>query len=149
MIGKRIKEQRRKLNLTQADLAEKLGVVKGTVSAWETGNRRPSFEMMNDMCELFQVSLGYLAGSSDDAAPVPTPTDEVAVEWLAQEHEEDADYLNRTLQDVCLGFARMDHYARKALLALFQEEMNRCKEQNTLADPSSFVCAVNIQAVHK
>lgn len=43
-IGERIKEIRKKNGYTQGTLADELQVAKGTVSAWEIGSRRPSFE---------------------------------------------------------------------------------------------------------
>lgn len=36
-IGKFIAERRKKLNMTQKELAEKLGVTDRAVSKWETG----------------------------------------------------------------------------------------------------------------
>ena len=40
-IGKFISEKRKELKLTQAQLAEKLGVTDKTVSRWENGNYMP------------------------------------------------------------------------------------------------------------
>ena len=63
--------------------------------------------------------------------------------------EQDADWLNSTLQQFCSDFARMDSFARKSLLALYKEEKNRCIQQGVMASDDSFVCAVNIKAVTK
>ena len=41
-------------------------MAKRTVSAWEIGSRRPSFEMLDTMCELFHVRMDYLIAQSDD-----------------------------------------------------------------------------------
>lgn len=44
MTGLELKEWRRKLGLTQEDLARRLGVIRLTVARWETGTRAiPSF----------------------------------------------------------------------------------------------------------
>ena len=41
-FGDKVKALRKKLNLTQTELAKMLGVVKMTVSRWERGETRPS-----------------------------------------------------------------------------------------------------------
>jgi transcriptional regulator with XRE-family HTH domain len=44
MTGQELKEWRRKRELTQEDLARRLGVIRLTVARWETGTRAiPSF----------------------------------------------------------------------------------------------------------
>ena len=150
-IGERIKEIRKKNGYTQGTLADELQVAKGTVSAWEIGSRRPSFEMLETMCGLFNVRMDYLIAQSDDATPPQEPTEadlnSMAEEGLAMEKEQDSDWLNTTLQQFCSDFARMDGFARKALLALYKEEKHRCTVQSTLAEEDSYVCAVNIKAI--
>ncbi len=42
MTGKEIKELRKKLNLTQQELADKVGVDRVTVARWENGSKHPS-----------------------------------------------------------------------------------------------------------
>ena len=150
-IGERIKEIRKKNGFTQGTLAEELQVAKGTVSAWEIGSRRPSFEMLDTMCTLFHVRMDYLIAQSDDATPLQEPTEadlnSMAEAGLTMEQEQDADWLNGTLHQFCSDFARMDAFARKALLSLYKEEKNRCVQQGGMAGEDSYVCAVNIKAV--
>lgn len=150
-IGERIKEIRKKNGFTQGTLAEELQVAKGTVSAWEIGSRRPSFEMLDTMCTLFHVRMDYLIAQSDDATPPQELTEadlnSMAEAGIAMGQEQDADWLNNTLQQFCSDFARMDAFARKALLSLYKEEKNRCVQQGVMADENSYVCAVNIKAV--
>ncbi len=42
MTGTEIKELRKKLKMTQQELADKLGVHRVTVAEWEGNNKRPS-----------------------------------------------------------------------------------------------------------
>jgi len=42
MTGPEIKELRKKLKMTQQELADKLGVHRVTVAEWEAGHKRPS-----------------------------------------------------------------------------------------------------------
>ena len=41
MTGRQIKSMRRKLNLTQTELGERLGVTRVAVAYWESGRRTP------------------------------------------------------------------------------------------------------------
>ena len=45
-IGKFIAEMRKEQNLTQIDLAEKLGISNKTISKWECGNGMPDYAVM-------------------------------------------------------------------------------------------------------
>ena len=65
-LGERIKELRKKNQLTQVELAQKLNVTKGTVSTWETNSRTPSFDTLEQLCDMFRVGMDYLMGRSDD-----------------------------------------------------------------------------------
>ena len=49
-IGKFIAERRKSINLTQFQLAEKLGVTDRAVSKWETGKAMPDSCIMVDLC---------------------------------------------------------------------------------------------------
>lgn len=62
MLGDRIKELRLAQNLTQVQLADKLGVSKQTVSNWENGNIPPSIDMLLSVIEYFHCSADYLLG---------------------------------------------------------------------------------------
>ena len=57
MFGTRLKELRKKNGYTQVTLAEKLSVSKGTVAMWEVGKRKPDFEMLCTLSELFDVYI--------------------------------------------------------------------------------------------
>lgn len=60
LIGKRIKDLRNKYKLTQTELAEKVGVTKSTVAAYENDSRQPSYEVLVKMASVFNVSLDYI-----------------------------------------------------------------------------------------
>lgn len=60
LLGKRIKELRNRHKLTQTELAEKVGVTKSTVAAYENDSRQPSYEVLIKMAEVFKVSIDSL-----------------------------------------------------------------------------------------
>lgn len=65
MDGTRIANERKKLGLSQEELAGKVGVSQKSISKYERGARRPSYETLTAMANLFGVTIGYLLGNSD------------------------------------------------------------------------------------
>ena len=59
-IGKFIAEQRKKNNLTQAQLAEKLNITDRAVSKWENGKAMPDSSIMLDLCSELKISVNEL-----------------------------------------------------------------------------------------
>lgn len=61
-FGNVLKTLRLKNNMTQAQLAQKLGVTKSVISAYETGLRLPSYDILIHIAKFFNVSTDYLLG---------------------------------------------------------------------------------------
>ncbi|MBE7078548.1 MAG: helix-turn-helix transcriptional regulator [Clostridiales bacterium] len=58
----RIKEFREELQLTQKELAEKIGNVQRNVSNWENGTSEPDCETIFKLSQVFDVSIDELFG---------------------------------------------------------------------------------------
>lgn len=61
-FGNTLKPLRLKQNMTQAQLAKKLGVTKSVISAYETGLRLPSYDILISISKIFNVSTDFLLG---------------------------------------------------------------------------------------
>ena len=59
-IGNFIAEQRKKYNLTQSELAEKLGITDRAVSKWERGINLPDASIMIDLCKILNITVNEL-----------------------------------------------------------------------------------------
>ena len=59
-IGRYIAEKRRIKNLTQAQLAEQLGISDKTVSKWECGRSMPDYALIQSLCETLDISVSEL-----------------------------------------------------------------------------------------
>lgn len=59
-IGNFIGKKRKELNLTQAQLAEKLGVSNKTVSKWENGKCMPDYGIIQPLCAELGISVSEL-----------------------------------------------------------------------------------------
>lgn len=62
---KRLKELREENNLTQKELAEKLGINAVTYLHYEKEQRQPSLELIADISVFYGVSVDYLLGLKD------------------------------------------------------------------------------------
>ncbi len=58
--GKLIAKKRKEQNLTQEQLAERLGVSNKTISKWETGKCMPDYAVVKSLCEELKVSVSEL-----------------------------------------------------------------------------------------
>ena len=65
MLGEKIKKYREAKKITQAEIAELLGVSPATVSKYEAGTLEPNIESIKKLSELFDVSIDELL--KDDA----------------------------------------------------------------------------------
>ena len=61
-FGNTLKTLRLRENMTQAQLAQKLGLTKSFISAYETGLRLPSYDVLIHISKIFKVSTDYLLG---------------------------------------------------------------------------------------
>ena len=59
-IGKFIAELRKEQNLTQEQLAEKLGVSSKSISRWENGRTLPDYSIIKDLCKTLNISINEL-----------------------------------------------------------------------------------------
>ena len=60
VTGKFIALKRKQKNLTQEQLAEKLGVSNKTISKWETGKCMPDYSIVKKLCEELEVTVAEL-----------------------------------------------------------------------------------------
>ena len=59
---KNLAKLRRSRGLTQAEVADLLGVAPAAVSAWEVGKNRPTDDHLHALCTAFRVTAEYLMG---------------------------------------------------------------------------------------
>lgn len=59
-IGKFIAEKRKERNLTQEQLAEKLGVTNRSISNWENGKNMPDLSLFKPLCNELNISINEL-----------------------------------------------------------------------------------------
>ena len=68
MIAEKIKILRENKGLSQKSLADKLGITRSSVNAWEMGISVPSTQYIVELASLFDVSTDYLLNFNDRKA---------------------------------------------------------------------------------
>lgn len=137
MFPERLKDLRKEKGMTQIELATALGVSSGTVAMWETGKRKPSFEMFEKLTQAFDKRIDYILGTSDDPTPAKLNDMEVAQlgNWAMQEEYE----------DVMRKYSLLDDFGQKTIAAVLRMEFARCQEQETLKSGKSVSVSVKVR----
>lgn len=65
-MGNRIKELRKKLNLSQTQLAKKMNTTQANISSWEKNKWQPDNEALIKLSNIFECSIDYLLCKSND-----------------------------------------------------------------------------------
>lgn len=65
MFGKKLKELRKKADLTQKELADALGLSAAAIGLYEQNRRSPDIELLEKISRYFNVSTDYLIGISN------------------------------------------------------------------------------------
>ena len=80
-VGEQIKRYRELNDLTQTELAEKLGVSRQAVSSWEINRTEPNIGMIEKMASIFQCRKTDLIGGDDiDYLVTSTPQERFVLE---------------------------------------------------------------------
>ena len=88
VTGKFIALKRKQKNLTQEQLAEKLGVSNKTISKWETGKCMPDYSIVKNLCEELEVTVAELMdGEIFEDKSVRTYDDEQILDLLRRTQE--------------------------------------------------------------
>lgn len=107
ITGKFISQKRKEKNLTQEQLAEKLGVSNKTVSKWETGKCMPDYSVVKNLCEELEITVAELLDGEDaEEKSVRAYDDEQIMDLLrrTQELEKQKNVLNGILL-IVMGIA--------------------------------------------
>lgn len=135
----RLKQLRKEKGLSQIMLAKELGVSGGTVAMWETGKRKPQFEMFDKLCTFFDRRMDYILGASDDDRSFALINEEVQQlgDWQVEEQYE----------DMLRKYTLLDDYGKDAVNAVLRKEFNRAQEQGTLNNSMSISVSVRSKPV--
>lgn len=64
-MGTKLKSLRIEKQLTQKQVADRIGLAISAISSYESGTRYPSFDVLIKLARIFHVSTDYLLGITD------------------------------------------------------------------------------------
>lgn len=98
-LGEKIKELRKKANISQEELAEKVGVSRQAVTKWESDAGLPDLENLKSIATLFNISIDELLDYKKELLGDVVLEEEYSLEGIKKEgrarNKEDAFILKR------------------------------------------------------
>ena len=67
-FSERLKNLRKKVGLTQVDVAGKLGISQQAYASWERGVKKPTQDNLVKIAQILNVSVDYLVGTSQETS---------------------------------------------------------------------------------
>ena len=64
-MGEKLRSLRIEKNLTQKQVADRIGLAISAVSSYESGSRYPTYDTLKKLARMFHVSTDYLLGIAD------------------------------------------------------------------------------------
>lgn len=80
--GRFIQRKRKEKNLTQEQLAERLGVSNKTISKWETGKCMPDYAVVENLCEELDITAAELIDGEESRGKGDRMYDEQIMDLL-------------------------------------------------------------------
>ena len=134
-------ELRKKNNLTQDELAEKLYITRQAVSRWESGETIPNIETLKSLSKLFDVSINTLLGSPQklicQCCGMPLDDSSMSKEPDGSFNEEyckwcytDGDFVYTDLDELTnflVGHMSNENWPAEQARAFFEEQLPKLK----------------------
>lgn len=118
-IGKFIAECRKKNNLTQMQLAEKLNITDRAISKWENGKGMPDSSIMLDLCSELQISVNeLLSGEVLEVNNYNEKLEQNLIDIVRQKEESDKKILT---MEIAMGVASIIIFLILVMTASFIE----------------------------
>lgn len=108
-IGDNIRKYRKQQDMTQDQLAERLGVAYQTVSRWENGSSYPDIELLPAIAGVFSLTLDELVGMPDlkKEEQAEKVFDELRRECIKREY--DAEHIVELIRDIRRNYIGSEH----------------------------------------
>lgn len=104
-IGKFIAQKRKKLGLTQKQLAEKLGMSDKSISKWERGICLPDVSIYIELCNILEISINeFLAGEEIKEEQIVQKSEENII-GITSESKNEKKRLNKIIRVLILALS--------------------------------------------
>lgn len=82
--GRFIARRRKEQNLTQEQLAEKLGLSNKTISKWECGKCMPDYRSVKTLCDVLEISVAELMDGDEHDESISVYDDDQLIDILTR-----------------------------------------------------------------
>lgn len=82
-LGQKLKILRLQHNLTQKQVAKRVGLAPSAISSYESGDRYPNYSTLGKLATLYRVSCDYLIGVAEGRTIDVTGLDEDEIEVIS------------------------------------------------------------------
>lgn len=114
-IGKQIQDLRKKNDLSQAQLAEKIGVSLTQLQRYENKGVQPPADVLKKLADTFNTSIDFLVyGNSEQKAKQTIKDNELLTQFKAVEELDNKD--KSTIKDIIDAFIKRSKLNRIAAL---------------------------------
>lgn len=121
-IGKFLKELRNEKELTQAELAEMLGVTNRSVSRWENGVTMPDFDLLIELAKKYDVEVMEILDGERKDNSMDKQTEELLLKVADYDNEERNFFTKRMCVMFLIAIIGMVIYAGIDILGLAGEQ---------------------------
>ena len=127
-IKDRIISLRKENNMTQEQLAKELNISPSAVGMYEQGRRKPSYELLQEICDYFNVDIDYLMGRSNIKNRYQAG---LKYDWEDKKEEKEDDIFSQLTQE---ELAKLEKFNNMSTV-MFMNEGNDIsdKDRETLA----------------
>lgn len=121
----RLSELRKSKKMTQKELADFLNVNVRTVQYYESGNKKPGFDVLVLLSDTFGVSTDYLLGTTDDPIPSKKDVSDITPEELEFQKWAQENLMSSFFYDLNKNPDRMKKDMWDALREVWKREKGR------------------------
>jgi len=113
-LKERLKALRKELHLTQQEFADRVGISRGNIGAYEVGKNAPSDAVISLICREFHVNEEWLRTGNGEMFVKETPDEEfMRMAKAVASGDTEAD---RVIRKTLMYFYEMDDLGRKTLM---------------------------------
>ncbi|WP_458786521.1 helix-turn-helix domain-containing protein [Vallitalea sediminicola] len=128
MFKKRLKKLRIDNHLTQEELGKKVNLKKAAISKYENGKNEPNIDVIIKLAKIFNVSVDYLAGKTDNFTPI---SDNITIKEIDKKLDHFIEEIAET-NNLMFNGNPMDELTREVLLDMLITTKNMANKINQI-----------------
>ncbi len=123
MLAENLRNLRKKFNLTQQEIADILGIDRSTYTFYEAGKSTPSKENIVKLCDIFNVTVGYLFGVEKNCPELKVANQSDVVE----EKIEGLSEISRNERFILMAYRSLDAQKKKKFVDAVKDTLKELR----------------------